>query len=257
VLLPIFNNIKLGETLEDQMWISTTLIQALRNLVNLFCFFFKKLRFLVDAVLELCVSFLTQDNETLSRLGSDCLVALIEGNVDYMDGEIWDFVVDRLVLLFEVTTPTALYFDATGKSSSGVTPFNTHFSPRPQKKDFQNIITKCVMHLLVIDTLTQLLSGKCQSALYESLSSRHLFKLGDVLFSSYIFAKSFNCDVALRQELHKMGFMKQLPNLLKQETSSVSGYIVILSKMYTDSTRTSMVTEVERRLIPYLLLMKG
>jgi len=52
--------------------------------------------------------------------------------------------------------------------------------------------------------------------------------------------------------LFRMGFMRQLPNLLKQETSSVSSYMLILIKMYSDPEleRVEMRSEIERRLIP-------
>ena len=56
----------------------------------------------------------------------------------------------------------------------------------------------------------------------------------------------------LRVALYKIGFMKQLPNLLKQETSSVMTYITVLIKMYRDESieRKSSRSEVEDRLIP-------
>lgn len=231
------------------MWMSTTLIQALRHLVILYSSFFDSLKFVVDDFLEICINFLINENDTLAKLGSDCVISFIHNNVKHLDNDIWDKIVLRFASLFEVTTPKALYFDVTGDQI--LTPFGESFSPRPSKKDFQKIISKCVLHLLVIDTLIQILSSPLQNAVYESLSSRHLFKLGDSLNSSYIFAKSFNSDLTLRQELHKMGFLKQLPNLLKQETTSVSGYIIILSRMYTDQSRREIQPEVERRLIPY------
>jgi brefeldin A-inhibited guanine nucleotide-exchange protein len=125
--------------------------------------------------------------------------------------------------------------------------------PKPQKKDFQNIIVKCVLHLLVIQTLQEVLaSGGPNDAVYNSLSSKHLFTLIDCLDRSYRFAKAFNEDMELRMALYKMGFMKQLPNLLKQETSSVSSYITVLIKMYSDpkEERVSMRDGIEKRLIP-------
>jgi brefeldin A-inhibited guanine nucleotide-exchange protein len=247
ILHPIFRNHAKNES-KDQIWMSTTLIQALRNLISLFTTYYKKIHFLIDELLGLCVSFLLSDDETLGRLGSDCLVSFIEGNIKSFTDEVLDKIIDRIVSLLEVTSPSALYFDVTGKLD--VTPFGSLFSPKPHKKEFNSIITKCVQHLLVIETSHKILSGAEKVAVYEHLSSRHLFKLGDALNGSYIFAKSFNNDLALRKELNKMGFMKQLPNLLKQETSSVSCFIIILSRMFIDETRSGMKEEVEKRLIP-------
>jgi brefeldin A-inhibited guanine nucleotide-exchange protein len=227
---------------------STTLIQALRHLISLFTTYYHKLQFLIDELLGLCVSFILADDETLGRLGSDCLVSFIEGNIKSFTEEVLDKIIERIVSLLEGTSPTALYFDVTG--SLEFTPFGSFFSPKPQKKEFNNIITKCVQHLLVIETAHKILSGAERVVVYEHLSSRHLFMLGDALNVSYMFAKSFNNDLALRKELNKMGFMKQLPNLLKQETSSVSCFIIILSRMFIDETRKGMKEEVEKRLIP-------
>ena len=49
------------------------------------------------------------------------------------------------------------------------------------------------------------------------------------------------------------GFMKQLPNLLKQESSSAATYVNILLRMYNDPrpSRTQSKDSVEQALIPY------
>lgn len=245
VLLPIFKTTQIKDG--QGMWMNTTLINALRLLIALFSSFYEQLNFLIDDLLDLCGAFAVADNETLGKLGSDCMVSLVETNVLVFTDDIWDKIVSRIVGLLEVTSPNGLYFDASGK---GCSLYGIEFAPRPHKREFNSIITKCVQHLLIIETVYQILSGSQQTAVYEHLSSNHLFKLGDALYSSYMFAKSFNNDLPLRKELHKIGFMKQLPNLLKQETSSVSCYIIILSKIYTDESRKEIKDEVEKRLIP-------
>lgn len=55
-----------------------------------------------------------------------------------------------------------------------------------------------------------------------------------VLDHSYQFARSFNDDKELRTGLWKVGFMKHLPNLLKQESSSASTLVHVLLRMYYD-----------------------
>ena len=119
-----------------------------------------------------------------------------------------------------------------------------------RKKEFQLIIVKCVLHLLVIQTLNETINGN--EMVYRSLSSKHLFLLMDCLERSWKFASKFNGDMNLRLALYKMGFMRQLPNLLKQETTSVSGYIIIMIRMYSDKEgdRPLMKGEVEQRFIP-------
>jgi brefeldin A-inhibited guanine nucleotide-exchange protein len=124
--------------------------------------------------------------------------------------------------------------------------------PKPQKKDFQPIIFKCVLHLLVIQTLSEILNSGTDNAVYKSMKSNQLLKMTDCLETSYRFAAKFNADIELRTALHRMGFMKQMPNLLKQETVSVSTYIGVLVKMYTDTNpeRVTSRKAIADRLVP-------
>ncbi|KAI9017378.1 hypothetical protein BC832DRAFT_588642 [Gaertneriomyces semiglobifer] len=279
VLFPIFDDLRLSRqehtkfaNKEDMsVWLSTTLIQALRQFIDLFGHYFEILNFQIDGVVELLTVCMTQENETLARIGSTCLQQFIEGNVQKLTDAIWEKFCNMFVHLFEVTTPHALFFDPndTGEASvegeSGAapatqpvdgsvgTPVDTRpRRPRPQKKEFQQIIVKCVLHLLVIQTLHEVLTSGQDDAVYRSLSSRNLLTLIDCLERSYRFARAFNGDMELRMALYRMGFMKQLPNLLKQETSSVSSYLNVLLKMYLDTNteRRSMRSEIEKRLIP-------
>ncbi|KAJ3127571.1 guanine nucleotide exchange protein for ADP-robosylation factor [Nowakowskiella sp. JEL0407] len=289
VLFPIFDDLKLSRkehskfaNKEDMsVWLSTTMIQALRQFVDLFAVYFEQLSFLVEGLLELLTVCMTQENETLARIGSTCLQQFIEANVFKLDKEVWDRICAMFVNLFEITTPDALFFDLV-KPDDDTTPYK----PPPEKKDFQQIIVKCVLHLLVIQTLSEVLTttggpnpstdstaqqSESQTSIdaiddnnnnqyetaivYRSLTSSHLFDLLDCLERSYTFARKFNSDLELRMQLYKMGFMKQLPNLLRQETSSVSTYIMVMVKMHSDPLPERMVhrSAIENRLIPLCL----
>lgn len=102
------------------------------------------------------------------------------------------------------------------------------------KKEFQQIIIKCVLHLLIIQTLADILAVQQPGSIMHSIRSRHLMVLMECLEKSYKFAKNFNLDMELRVALYKIGFMKQLPNLLKQETTSVHAYIEHMFAINTD-----------------------
>ncbi|KAJ3040877.1 guanine nucleotide exchange protein for ADP-robosylation factor [Rhizophlyctis rosea] len=321
VLFPIFDDLRLSRqehtkfaNKEDMsVWLSTTLIQALRQFIDLFGYFYDTLSFQIDGVLELLAICMTQENETLARIGSTCLQQFVEGNYGKLGEGEWERICGMFVGLFESTTPYALFFDLeeegggagggggsggkarevdimedNGESAgigirsdtppppeSGTQPaqptspnstlrrshsasnISTHQTshthrPRPQKKEFQQIIVKCVLHLLVIQTLHEVLSSGPDDAVYHALSSKHLFVMMDCLERSYVFAREFNANKELRMALFRMGFMKQLPNLLKQETSSVSCYVGVLCKMVLDGEEGRKETrgEIERRLIP-------
>ncbi|KAJ3012565.1 guanine nucleotide exchange protein for ADP-robosylation factor [Thoreauomyces humboldtii] len=282
VLFPIFDDLRLSRqehtkfaNKEDMsVWLSTTLIQALRQFIDLFGHYFETLHFQIDGILDLLTVCMTQENETLARIGSTCLQQFIEGNVSKLDDQVWGKICTMFVHLFEYTTPSALFFDPNDngellpeeastaastdtpppvESGSGPLTIETRpRRPRPQKKEFQMIIVKCVLHLLVIQTLHEVLTSGPSEAVYHSLSSPHVFTLIDCLERSYRFARAFNGDMDLRMALYRMGFMKQLPNLLKQETSSVSSYLGVLIKMYLDPSdeRRGMRPEIEKRLVP-------
>jgi hypothetical protein len=60
------------------VWLSTTLIQALRQLIDLFSFYFNEINFLLEEILDILVICITQESETLSKLGSMSLHELVE-----------------------------------------------------------------------------------------------------------------------------------------------------------------------------------
>ncbi|KAJ3031004.1 UNVERIFIED_CONTAM: guanine nucleotide exchange protein for ADP-robosylation factor [Siphonaria sp. JEL0065] len=329
VLFPMFDDLKLSrhehrkiDEREDlTVWLSTTLIQALRQLVELYGFHFGLLEFSVDGLFEILVACMTQENETLARIGSTCLHQFIETNLEKFNERHWDRICKTFVNLFASTTPNLLFFDyhvqvpeaptgvmappegaeaealeaataskeavpvedsdrdvgsesmahhmssVTSLSVPGTT-FSTEIvfqdgvvrltgRPKPAPEDFQGIILKCVLHLLVVQTLHEILTTSVNKSstnldlsgtnmderIYRALSVKHLLVLVGCFERSYRFAEAFNKDTELRLALFRMGFMKQLPNLLKQECASVIAYISILFKMVMDR----QVDRVENR----------
>lgn len=121
-------------------------------------------------------------------------------------------------------------------------------SASERKRIFKQIIVKCVLQLLLIETTNELLQN---DEVYDTIPPEHLLRLMGVLDHSYQFARMFNEDKELRTALWKVGewlvyiqlcliliqlkgFMKHLPNLLKQETSSADTLVTVLCRMYYD-----------------------
>ncbi|KAJ4364506.1 guanine nucleotide exchange protein for ADP-robosylation factor [Neocucurbitaria cava] len=322
---------------ELSVWLSTTMIQALRNMIKLFTHFFGSLEYMLDRFLDLLALCICQENDTLARIGSNCLQQLILQNVQKFKPEHWSQIVKAFVELFQRTEATALFSAATSGSSSQHTPMNgTHDtsdvqtptaevppgelplqtpteelkidnalginglatprrpslvtsdassvvaaeqrmpSPLPKRQTqeledyrpddqnlqqppivvtaarrrfFNQIITKCVLQLLMIETVQELFTNE---AVYEKIPSGELLRLMAVLKKSYHFAKRFNADRDLRSRLFREGFMKQPPNLLKQESGSASVYVSILFRMYHDTStdRAASRADTEAALIP-------
>jgi len=90
---------------------------------------------------------------------------------------------------------------------------------------------------------------------YNTIPPEHLLRLMGVLDHSYQFARMFNDDKELRTGLWKVGFMKHLPNLLKQESSSASTLVHILLRMYYDPRPEHQAArpQIAERLMPLAL----
>jgi brefeldin A-inhibited guanine nucleotide-exchange protein len=321
---------------ELSVWLSTTMIQALRNMIKLFTHFFESLEYMLDRFLDLLALCICQENDTLARIGSNCLQQLILQNVQKFQPEHWSQIVKAFVDLFQRTEATALFSAATSGSSSHATTNGSRPSssgkaaaedmpsselslddptqeaipdnalginglshprraslitsdpastppqdqrmptplPKRQMQDledyrpegadlqqppivvtaarrrfFNQIITKCVLQLLMIETVQELFTN---DSVYDKIPSGELLRLMAVLKKSYHFAKRFNADRELRTRLFREGFMKQPPNLLKQESGSASVYVSILFRMYHDTStdRAASRAQTETALIP-------
>lgn len=107
---------------ELSVWLSTTMIQALRNMIKLFTHFFESLEYMLDRFLDLLALCICQENDTLARIGSNCLQQLILQNVQKFKPEHWSQIVKAFVELFHRTEASALFSAATSGSSG--TPLN-------------------------------------------------------------------------------------------------------------------------------------
>ncbi|SPQ24000.1 a7bd1859-5d22-4ce8-aff3-d8d273e6acf0 [Thermothielavioides terrestris] len=319
---------------ELSVWLSTTMIQALRNMITLFTHYFDALEYMLDRFLELLALCICQENDTIARIGSNCLQQLILQNVTKFTAEHWAKIVGAFCELFERTTayqlfsattinstaslspppsglelggplsPTSATAPVDGKSlkingvetngqTPGAEPANGDAdgngtaaaaadasapaaTPQPQqgpaqqleefkpnnplqqqpvvvtaarRRFFNRIISRCVLQLLMIETVNELFSN---DAVYAQIPSAELLRLMALLKKSFLFAKRFNADKDLRMRLWREGFMKQPPNLLKQESGSAATYVAILFRMFGDTApdRRGSRADVEAALVP-------
>lgn len=316
LLYPIFMVLKSKSEMSNvlnheelSVWLSTTMIQALRHMISLFTHYFESLEYMLDRFLDLLALCICQENDTIARIGSNCLQQLILQNVQKFRPQHWEKIVGAFVQLFDRTTATQLFSAATTagatttsnglespleeaneemslkingsvtngeatpetqsikdnesvmeKSTGGVSGLED-YKPESQlqqqpvvvtaarRRFFNKIITKCVLQLLMIETVNELFSN---DAVYAQIPSPELLKLMALLKKSFLFAKRFNNDKDLRMRLWREGFMKQPPNLLKQESGSASTYVSILLRMYHDDgeERVRSRKETEAALVP-------
>ncbi|EGN93072.1 hypothetical protein SERLA73DRAFT_172424 [Serpula lacrymans var. lacrymans S7.3] len=282
LLFPIFAVLKSSQdvsrfsTQEDMsVWLSTTMIQALRDLIDLYTFYFDILERFLDGLLDLLCVCICQENDTLARIGTSCLQQFLENNVTKLNPSRWERVATTFVRLFRTTTPHQLFDDNLRVELDGSNPdlpdtvesngqaiLPAPLSPtneRPvvevkpslndRRRIFKQIIVKCVLQLLLIETTNDLLRN---DAVYNNIPPEQLLRLMGVLDHSYQFARMFNDDKELRTGLWKVGFMKHLPNLLKQESSSAATLVHVLLRMYFDERPEHQAArpQIAERLLP-------
>jgi brefeldin A-inhibited guanine nucleotide-exchange protein len=282
LLFPIFAVLRSSQDLsrfstqEDMsVWLSTTMIQALRDLVDLFTFYYDILERFLDGLLDLLCVCICQENDTLARIGTSCLQQFLENNARKLNTTRWECVASTFVKLFRTTTPHQLFdetlrveidgntveldtsADSTGQAilpaplspTSERSPSEVKPSLSSRRRVFKQIIVKCVLQLLLIEMTNDLLRN---DAVYNTMPPDQLLRLMGVLDHSYQFARMFNDDKELRTGLWKVGFMKHLPNLLKQESSSASTLVHVLLRMYFDERMEHQSTrpQIAERLLP-------
>lgn len=209
---------------------------------------------MMKGILDILKTCLLQNNEALSRIGATCIQQMIETNLKKLDSSTWDQICDTMEQLVNETIPHEIFFDLSdGKNGPNpVSITGRPLRPRPHKKDFERIISVCVQHLLVLQTLSDIINSGTDFAVYRSLELKHLNNFLKYLEHSFLFAKEFNENLEIRNALFQMGFMKNLPNLLKQETSSVSIYLTLLNRLYLDKdeSRSALKDTIEQKMIP-------
>ncbi|KAL9114508.1 MAG: hypothetical protein Q9227_001589 [Pyrenula ochraceoflavens] len=304
---------------ELSVWLSTTMIQALRNMMTLFTHYFESLERMLDRFLDLLALCICQENDTIARIGSNCLQQIILQNVIKFRPDHWNKIVGAFVDLFNRTTAMELFSaaatmsqarppsisensstnglamttdndddssqannihargtsletssnavsnveaqDASNSTADQANPDLEDYRPHSdlqhqpvvvttaRRRFFNKIITNCVLQLLMIETVNELFSN---DLVYAQIPSSELLRLMGLLKKSYQFAKKFNGDKELRMQLWRQGFMKQPPNLLKQESGSAATYVAILLRMYHDEgeERKASRNETEAALVP-------
>lgn len=247
VLFPIFNvlrnrsDVTRFSSQEDMsVWLSTTMIQALRHLVELWTHYFDTLKQRLAGLLELLCACICQENDTLARIGTTCLRELVVQNVDKLDEGRWNLVTDAFLRLFRATTASQVFDPALSSP-------NAPMGQTERRHAFKQIIVKCVLQLLLIETTNALLQ---EPAVYAAIPADQLLRLTQALEDSYRFSRRFNADRALRTALWNVGFMKQLPNLLKQESTSASTLVHVYLQMQTDAGRLDTHQQVSARFLP-------
>lgn len=276
------------------VWLSTTMIQALRNMIALLSYYFDTLERILDGFLDLLVRCIDQENETVSKIGSSCLQQLVIQNVEKLQPKHWKQIVDKIEQLFIKTTAQELFDQGTSHNdeddeyrtvkperishnrtvsmasvgivdqepatpqaqtpnvngSGGHTQTAQQHSNSERSKKFRRTIVKSILQLLMVSAVGELVSN---NEVFQAMPTEEMLRISKFLRGSYLFSRQFNGDRDLRMRLWKQGHMKQMPNLLKQESTSALIYVTIMMRLYKDADKLQSEEEKEsvgKELIP-------
>jgi brefeldin A-inhibited guanine nucleotide-exchange protein len=257
----IFDELKLPENQADRVeWLNTTCNHALFAVLEVFAMYYAELHDVVyDDLLATIRWCAAQDNEILGRSATQSLQVLLLGNGRRMDAAMWDKALDTAAAILRASTPDELFAFTPAEVEASAVAGTPLFS-------FHAVIIKCVVQLEMVEALEMvvlqetLAEGKLshgpveqerdpKNGMYEQLADAQIVALADMLHQSYAFARKFNADHALRMALWKAGFMKQLPNLVKQETTALHAALAVLFRAYTDPHREGAWPGLETRLL--------
>jgi brefeldin A-inhibited guanine nucleotide-exchange protein len=84
-----------------------------------------------------------------------------------------------------------------------------------RRRIFKQIIVKCVLQLLLIETTHELLQNR---EVYNTIPAKHLLRFMSVLDDSYQFARKFNADKDLRMALWRVGKSESRPIVQKRNS---------------------------------------
>lgn len=249
LLFPIFVVLKSrsGKSKDElSVWLSTTMIQALRNMISLLTTYFNMLSPMLEGFLDLLVTCVDQDNDTVSRIGSSCLLQLVVENVTKFKHDHWKLIVDKVEYLFDRTTAYELLDGSLLESSKSEKSNGSANGSKPNPK-FREAVIKSILQLLMIDTVDEMLGNE---EIYRHMPTNDIVRICGHLQHSFQISQKFNGDRQLRTDLWQQGFMTHLPNLLKQESASAHSYVSIMFRLYKDEKKSQGARdEIESQLI--------
>jgi len=264
IVFRIFDDMKIPEQNPEQYraqrkeWMTTTCNHALYAVVDVYTQHYAVLAPLLSELLQLLQWCVKQDNEQLARSGMNCLENLVMGTGKHFREDCWVAIVDTITQVYANTLPVGLRNwkpsltdvpDAVSVHSNASDESSVSYN---DKVLFHNIQIHCLVQAEIIQTVDNIVFFPATSTkedqggdtspnpegMFSYISTSELFRIVDCLIESHNFAKGFNMDTDQRNLLWKHGFKgKTLPNLQKQETSSLQCALRILFKIYTDISR--------------------
>ncbi|PWA03705.1 hypothetical protein BB558_000130 [Smittium angustum] len=135
-----------------ELWVSTTLVKALRLIIDLFVYCFTNsinIGNFNSELLNLLKLCICQQNETLSRIGAACLQDFIERCYKYLDKDMQTEAVELFSELLHLSQPELLF--KLGSKNNSISP-----NPELSGSLYFGITLKCVLQLQLINSIADL-----------------------------------------------------------------------------------------------------
>lgn len=249
LLFPIFN--KLHDIEDDDedywVWLSTTLLQALRRMVMLFTNFFDDLKGQFDGYLKLLLTCMLHSKDPISQSGKLAFKDIVLNNVGKFAPEHWFKLQEVIKDLFSMSAPVELFDLKMLDQAEKLRGIHREDEDEEEDEDedaeepehepvlFQplrmssTIVSKCRHQYSVIELVYEL----CQEEQFSStIPVDNMLDISRTVLGSYELAHKFNEDSKLRTRVWNAGLVENLPNLRKQETQSVLLYVKIIYQLY-------------------------
>ena len=250
VIAPIFEELHDPEIVTIRESNSAVMILGLRLLVQTISNLFPDFSLATDSLdrneflqssVDTMVNMMTKTDAKLASTGQTCFSQFLGSNAEYFGESTWGWVIEKIEKGFRATLPSELVrcqdytihnetvipkaiYDAAMNSASHI-----EFLPL-DGLDFEKTIIKCITHLEFLSSIQEFCFLKVSSGkqVLYSVPAYIRRRILDCMYSSYVVARVFNSLTTLRHAIYKRGWVAQLPNLVKQETTSLSAYILLL-----------------------------
>lgn len=273
ILLPLFSSlghpgakekvVGLSATRGDEaaVWVSTTLVHALRKFVNLFTEFFDKVFQFLAGLLDLLSVCLCQDDPTLCKVGADCLKILVEENVSRMSEMDWQRVISIIIRLFKASSRVSSEEDASLVSLTIADRAKTrtlikgldHPESLPLPIMPETASQQLNLCLTVISLVEEVFLQN--DVVFSRLDSDHIFMILDLVERAYLETQRINASFDVADAIQNQSVTKLekfAATSLNLETNCLVCLIKVLLKMYItdDNEYVPYIKDIEARLIP-------
>ncbi|CAB55182.1 ArfGEF [Schizosaccharomyces pombe] len=242
-------------TEETEVWMLTTMVEALKAFIELIKNLFERLHFLLPKALNLLEKCICQENSMISKVGLSCFSQFVLKNKNQFKDVDWDEIINSINQLLQMTLPIelrdpSLYPQVNSDSSledvkensfrpHEISRFNSQSVFKSKKHHLKSIVVKCTLQLLMLNCLWELFHS---DNMLTNIPKRKMVKLLDILKQSWEFAESFNSDFEIRAKILSSGIVEHMPNLLSQEALCAKLYFYTafecMSSLKSDSHDT-------------------